>query len=123
LKPVDDLSSGARAIVGENGYARFKEFRSYAAGWDFGRGRALSPESVATLELFLAAFSDFPTRPSLFMTEAGNLLLGWEDREAHRIEIECFPDRIAYYFENEDLEDGGEVDLDRLPLLVAKLSG
>ena len=120
-KPVDDLSPGAQAALGENGYVRFREFREYAAGWNLGRGRPLSTGSAATLELFLAEFSDFDTRPSLFMTEAGNLELGWEDRTGRRIEIEFFPDRLAYFFESDDLGEEGEISVRALSSLLARL--
>lgn len=87
-RPACALSPYARAILGDHASARFDEFSQYRDGWDFGRGRRLSAGSVAALELFLAAYPSFPTRPSLFLTQDGNLELAWEDDAGNRTDVE-----------------------------------
>lgn len=118
---TDGLSARARSILGENAFSRYAEFRQYPDGWDFGRGRKLCAASVTTLERFLAAEPAFPTRPSLFMTQAGSLELAWEDRRGHRVEVEFLPDRFQYFVESEGGDEEGEVELCRLPALMAHL--
>jgi hypothetical protein len=83
-----ELADATVRILGENGLARFREFRSYGNGWDFGEGEALSPTSIQRMERFLEAYSDFHRRPSLFLTRRGNLMLGWEDEADNPIELE-----------------------------------
>jgi hypothetical protein len=121
IRPTDGLSARARAVLGENALARFQEFRQYADGWDFGRGNRLSSASVAALDLFLSSYSNFPTRPSLFMTQAGNLELAWENHGGRRIEVEFCPDRFQYFLDVEDPRAEGEMELRRLPDLIATL--
>lgn len=115
------LSPRARMLLGANASARFDEFRQYREGWDFGRGRPLAPGSVAALELFLDAYSTFPTRPSLFMTADGNLELAWENHAGQRVEIEFFPDRFQYAIAADGIDREGELELRCLPALLAHL--
>lgn len=120
-RPAGDLGSHARAVLGENAAARLAEFRQYRDGWDFGRGRRLSPGSVKALERFLDADPRFPTRPSLFMTQAGTLELAWEDPAGRRMEVEFLPEAYLYFAETDRGEDEGEFDARRLPALLAHL--
>jgi hypothetical protein len=114
-----ELSDDAARILGENGLARFREFSSYSEGWDFGHGVALSPGSIASLELFLASYDRFTRRPSLFFTRPGYLALGWEDADDNSIEIEFAPDHFVVYLASTDEEI--VVDREDLPSLLAKL--
>lgn len=110
------LSENSKRVIGENGVRRFEEFKKYHDGWDYGRGRALSAHSVATLEEFLRHLPGLAAvEPSLFLTYNGNLQLGWEDAEGNAVEVELFPDRIEYYFESRN-EEGSvrRQDLHRL---------
>ncbi len=118
VKPTDELSAAARAILGTNGVERFEEFRSYPEGWDFGHGQPLSSASIASLDLFLVLFGDFPNRPSLFLTRSGNLELAWEDAHG-RIELEFFPNKVQYFFEVDGVE--GEVPISQTMRLIAQL--
>jgi len=118
VKPIDELSSAARAILGPNGTARFDEFKSYPQGWDFGYGQPLSSASIASLDYFLALFGEFSTRPSLFLTRLGNLELAWEDGVG-RIELEFFPNKVQYFLEANDEES--EVPISHLPRLIERL--
>lgn len=120
-RTASGLSPRARTILGENASARFDEFSQYREGWDFGRGRRLTPGSVAALELFLEAYSSFPTRPSLFMTAEGNLELAWENHAGQRVEVEFFPDRFQYAIEADGTDQEGELELRCLPALLTHL--
>jgi hypothetical protein len=120
-RPAGALSPCARAILGGNASARFDEFRQYLDGWDFGRGHRLSAGSVAALELFLAAYPGFPTRPGLFLTPDGNLELAWENHAGQRVEIEFLPDRFQYLVENDGVDLEGEIELRRLSTLLTYL--
>lgn len=110
------LSNNSQRIIGENGVRRFEEFKRYAEGWDYGRGRPLSAHSVATLEAFLRQVPELAAQePSLFLTHDGNLQLGWEDAAGGAVELEFFPDRVEYYIESLQEEDSvGLGDLRRL---------
>jgi hypothetical protein len=108
---VARLSHRARALLGENASARFEAFSQYREGWDFGRGRPLAAGSVAALELFLDAYSSFPTRPSLFMTAQGNLELAWENHAGQHVEVEFWPDRFQYAIEADGAGQEGEMEL------------
>ncbi len=121
FRPRAGLSARARSILGENAAARYAEFRQYRDGWDLGRGRRLLRGSASALERFLAAGPDFPTRPSLFMTQAGSLELAWEDRAGRRVEVEFLPDRFQYFVEAQSGDEEGDVELCRLPVLLAHL--
>lgn len=115
------LTPRARSILGDNASTRFDEFVQYRDGWDFGHGRRLCGGSVAALELFLASYPSFPTRPSLFLTREGNLELAWDGYAGERVEIEFLPDRFQYLVENEDGDREGELGLRELPTLLSYL--
>lgn len=114
------LSENSKRVIGENGVRRFEEFKKYHDGWDYGRGRALSAYSVATLEEFLRQMPELAmAEPSLFLTYNGNLQLGWEDAEGNAVEVEFFPDRIEYYLESRDEE--GSVSKQALYHLIQRI--
>jgi hypothetical protein len=120
-RPTGELGAHARAVLGENAAARLAEFRQYPDGWDFGRGRRLSAGSLKALERFLDRNPRFPTRPSLFMTQAGTLELAWEDGAGQRIEVEFLPDAYLYFVQAERGEDEGEFNARQLTALLAHL--
>lgn len=110
IKPTDNLSIKSLTIIGDNGLKRFEEFIQYRDGWDFGIGETLSSQSIALLDTFINIYFDcFKTEPSLFLTRAGNLQLGWEDKHEKAIELEFFPNKIEYYIESK--EEEGEVNI------------
>jgi hypothetical protein len=98
------LSALAASILGDNGVARFEEFWSYEDGWDFGDGKVLSLKSISSLEAFFEQFAEFRRRPSLFLTQSGNLMLGWEDAANSTIELECTPDGYVLFLGATDEE-------------------
>ncbi len=101
-RTLPELSRRASTILGANGVARFNEFLSYHAGWDFGRGQVLSRNSLLRMEQFLEEHPNFRRRPSLFFTEEGNLALGWEDPADKMIELEFSTEGYTLYLEGAD---------------------
>jgi hypothetical protein len=55
------------------------------------------------------------------MTRAGNVELAWESRAGRRVEVEFFPDRLQYFLDSDGRENEGEMELSRLPELIATL--
>lgn len=109
---TDKLTRRAFDVLGQNGAARYEDFKSYPDGWDNGVGARLSSRSTAVMETFFGVFSDFDTRPSVFLTREGNLQLAWENSNGERIELEFYPDHIEYYIESR--EEEGEVEVSTL---------
>ncbi len=104
----------------KNGLERFNEFKThYKDGWDFGKGKALSPFSTRSLIMFFDRVGSFNNEPSLFLTRNGNLQIVWEDKHNNTVELEFFRDKIDYYIESENLE--GKVSLDDIDDLVSLL--
>ena len=104
VRTTPEVSARAARVLGENGVARFREFRSYRSGWDFGEGRPLSRNSLLRMEQFLASYAAFRRRPSLFFSQNGNLLLAWEDAADHTIELEFSTRGYELYLEAGDEE-------------------
>lgn len=120
INSPNELGTNAIKIIGGNGLRRFEQFKEYDEGWEFGTGKPLSSDSIASFNLFCEQFSEpIPNEPSLFLTREGNLQLGWEDKEANKIEFEFFPDKIEYYIEA--LDDEGVVELKDISQLFDKL--
>ncbi len=93
-------------IFGENGKNRFDEFKSYQEGWYGGQGRKISRGSIFFLKQFANYLPELKLhRPSLFITLAGNLSIGFEDRNGKSVEIEFFSNKAEYYFESLEEED------------------
>ena len=114
------LSESSKRIIGENGLRRFEEFKRYHSGWDYGRGKPLSPRSVTVLNSFLEQLPELAARePSLFLTHQGNLSLGWEDEHGNVVELEFFPNKVEYYIES--LNEEGWVGLEALRQLIDKV--
>jgi len=115
-----ELGTNVTKIIGATGLQRFEQFKKYGEGWEFGIGKPLSSGSIASFKLFCEQFSEpIPNEPSLFLTREGNLQLGWEDKEANKIEFEFFPDKIEYYIEA--LDDEGVVEIKDVSQLFDKL--
>lgn len=112
-RPGVGLSARAQRVLGSNGVARFLEFRSYEDGWDFGGGGlALTPQSVAGMERFLASFFGFGVgEPSLFLSQDGHLILAWEDATDERIEVEFGDNNDATVFLPSYGDDGRTFNL------------
>lgn len=109
------LTARAQQVLGEDGVARFHEFRSYGDGWDFGGGgSALRPQSVAAMERFLAIFDGFgESEPSLFLSRDGHLILAWEDATDERVEVDFGEDNNATLYRIVYGDDGRTFDLTR----------
>lgn len=103
--PTDELSTKARAWLGDAGSKRFDAFREYVSGWYFGGGSELDPGSVALLEKLAARLPSLASRePSLFLGVDGELQLQWEDRSGGAIEVRLSPYRLSYYIEPTEAE-------------------
>lgn len=113
------LSKSAKKALREHNVARFAEFAALKDGWHFGQGETMQPDSLVVLESFLSAYSTFPERLSLFLSEEGNLELAWRSENNETTALEFYADRIGYYIET--LEDEGEVEIKDIPILVQKL--
>jgi hypothetical protein len=114
------LADNARLALGDNGIDRLREFERYEPGWDAGRGNPMSIMSLSSLEWFLNQLPELANpEPSLFLARSGNLQLGFEDVNGHAVEIEFFPTKIEYYFENSD--DEGSVDLTNISEFISRL--
>ncbi len=103
------LKEASRVALGTNGIGRFESFRLNRAGWYFGSGESLNYESVQQVNNFFALVkipSSF--QPSIFLSEHGNLALGWENNIAGSIELEFGPIVIRYSFEKLDEEGESE---------------
>lgn len=117
---VGALSENSKRIIGDHGVQRFEEFKRYQDGWDYGRGKVLSPRSVATFETFLRQIPELAAiEPSLFLTTEGNMQLGWEDGNGNIMEVDFLPDGIEYYIAATNEE--GLVRLEALPQLIERI--
>ena len=114
------LNAVAERVLGTDGLRRFEEFKASRPGWDFGAGAALSCESVATFNAFANAMPELVAcDPSLFMTRAGNLSIGWEDEQGGKVEVEFFRDEVEYYIQS--LDEEASVKMEAVESLVCKL--
>lgn len=116
-----DISKATEMVLGLDGVARLNNFREYEAGWNFGDGAPISPRSLSAMEYFINQFFSFQIIPSIFMSNDGNLLLGWEDSTGKQIELEFFEDSIGYFIESLDEENEIALNRDEISLLVDKL--
>lgn len=76
--------------IDQNAANRLVLFLSYPNGWDSGRGKALSYESVDGLYSFLEQTDKLPDTTSIFMSSSGNIVLNWNDAKGNLVEIEFF---------------------------------
>lgn len=104
IKPVDNLGTAAKRILGDHACDRLSSFLSYPPGWAGGKGKTVSTYSLGLLESFLLERIVFDTEPSLFFTREGFLQLSWESKNGHKIEIEFRGDRIEYFLEKNNSE-------------------
>jgi hypothetical protein len=117
---VGAISENSKRVIGENGVKRFEEFRHYHDGWDYSRGKALSPRSVATFEVFLRLVPELAAvEPSLFLTPEGNLQLGWEDSNGGSVEVDFLLHGVEYYLDTAGEE--GTVRLEALPQFIERI--
>jgi len=116
-----DISKATEMVLGLEGVERLNNFREYEAGWSFGDGAPISQKSLSAMEYFINQFFSFQIIPSIFMSNEGNLLLGWEDITGKQIELEFFEDSIGYFIESLDEENEIALNRDEISLLVDKL--
>lgn len=114
------LSSKAVEALGAHNVGRFAELVSLKDGWHLGQGKSLQAASLRSIELFLAQYSSFPERCSLFLSEQGNLELVWRSEKNETTSLEFYADRIEYYIET--LDEEGEVATRDIATLVQKLA-
>jgi hypothetical protein len=116
------ISHKAQKLLGENGADRFRDFSNLRDGWDGGSGKPLSPSSMANFELFVNRFADLvPTEPSLFVSDEGHLVLGWEDKDGGRLEVEFAEGTFEFF--RETTNTGGVIEIGRLDELGRRLFG
>lgn len=118
---IDALGGRSKMILGENGVSRYSKFETYEPGWDGENAKPLSHRSVAVMEYFLELYNDFPTTPSIFLMESGNLQLGWEDKFHKTIEVEFAPDQLVYFIESLGVEGEATIDSTELSELLMEI--
>lgn len=116
-----DLGKVTKMVLGHEGVDRLNKFRQYEAGWNFGEGLSLSSKSLSTMEYFIDQSFSFKVSPSIFMSNEGNLLLGWEDNAGKKIELEFQDESIGYFIESLDEENEIVLDRKQIEALVNKL--
>lgn len=107
---ASDLLSSSAKLLGKNSYERFKRFSEYPDGWGGGKGKSVSPQSVAALQSFLSDGQAFSAEPSIFLRQDGNLQLAWEDAEGNAIELDFLPSRITFFHEKNEQESTFSLD-------------
>ncbi len=87
--------------LGTRGWGRLLYFqRCYSQGWgENGKGQPLSPRSVEALFRFLEALPTSENKPSVFLTDEGNVELGWENSADAAVQVEFTPDGAEYFIE------------------------
>lgn len=96
-------------LLGDDGAARVEHFKLFSANWAGDVGKPFSHESLKVLNDFVESYGSLvPAEPSVFLTRAGNLQLGWKDAKGGIIELEFFPDKIEFY--SESLHSEGATD-------------
>ena len=116
-----DIGKVTEMVLGREGVERLNRFRMYEPGWNFGEGECLSGKSFVLMEYALNKFSLFETIPSIFMSNEGMLLLGWDDKSGNKVEIEFLEESISYYIESLDEENEIDITLSQIELLASKL--
>lgn len=101
---ASDLLPSSATLLGNNSYERFKRFSEYPDGWGGGKGKSVSPQSVAALQNFLSNVKVFSAEPSIFLKLDGNLQLAWEDLEGNAIELDFLPNEITFFYEKNEQE-------------------
>lgn len=93
--------------LGVKCWGRLHHFRHcYSQGWGEGAGKPLSPRALEAFYRFVqgAEFSD-AKKPSLFLTDAGNLELCWEDQNGKAVQVEFTPTGAEFFLESDGVED------------------
>ncbi len=108
LMPTVTLDECVKKFIGKDSFERFEHFAAYHDGWDGGRGKSVSPMSVAMMNTFIHMAIEKnrkpSTTPSLFMTHDGILQIIWEDKEGRAIDLEFTEHGIEFYFEASEKE-------------------
>jgi hypothetical protein len=108
--------------LGPRAWGRFHHFRYfYGPGWGEGGGKPLSPRAA---DLF-CRFVEYLTfagskKPSLFLTDAGNLEICWEDKKGKAVQIEFTAKGVEYFVESGEIE--GKVENGDVASLATYLS-
>jgi len=92
--------------LGKNGWGRWQYFRKcFSGGWDERGQKPLSPRSQEVFFTALASL-DLPdhAKPSLFLTDGGNLELAWRDVQGRAVQIEFGPAESEIYVEASEYE-------------------
>jgi hypothetical protein len=121
LVNVAELNPQTATILGNNNLDRFNKFKEFLPGWDYGEGKPLSLRSAAVMQYFANRFSNFTTKPSIFLSTDGNLELAWENNSGQAVELEFFPDKIEYYVESIEKEDQIDLKEDDVAWLIDTL--
>jgi len=108
IMPTMNLNEDIKSFLDADSIERFNLFASYREGWDSGKGKTLSPMSVAMLNTFVHMSvkkgKKTSTSPSIFMTHDGCLQLMWEDKNNCTIDLEFTEQGLEYYFEASEKE-------------------
>lgn len=115
----EQLSDRAKQLLGESGVERVTEFSRYPAGWDFGRGEALQPESIATLDWFLSRHGDvIEGRLSVFFSAEGVLDLMWDSTLWGAVNLALYANGVGYHFDGCGSEEDVFVAFDDIDTLL-----
>lgn len=106
MATLTDPDSLILAKLGKNAWGRWQYFRQCFSGrWGERGQKPLSPRSQ---EVFFSALASLElpdhAKPSLFLTDEGNLELAWRDAEGRAIQIEFGPAESEIYVESESFE-------------------
>lgn len=108
--------------LGARGWGRILHFRNYyACGWGERGGKALSPNALSALFLFLEGAA-FPAGmvPSVFLTGQGGIELCWEDEQGKSVQVEFT--RTGAEFFREATGEEGTVPHGAMPKLSRQLA-
>jgi hypothetical protein len=111
--------------LGSRARDRMCLFRDYYSTYwgENGTGKPMSQRAYEALCRFVEHMS-FPAGrdPSIFLTDAGNLELCWEEAAGGSIQIEFTPDRAEYYVQSRKSESFAEFgNLGKLAEQLARL--
>jgi hypothetical protein len=104
ISSTEGYSQKLAEIIGQNGISRIESFKRYQEGWNFGVGNPLSLASLGALEYFISQYNSFECEPSVFLSDNGNLILGWESVTRGSIELEFWQEKIEYFVEDLNVE-------------------
>ncbi|MBF0473711.1 MAG: hypothetical protein HQK93_08270 [Nitrospirae bacterium] len=117
---VEDTSL-IQQFLDKHSIDRLENFKKIPSGWDEDESLQLNNDTIKTMEEFLNNLLDFNLifnkRPSIFLTNEGNVALGWENIDGKSIELEFMKDKIEYYIESIEMEDF----INKTPIKINKL--